>query len=246
MPLKDFSRRSLITSLLMTGVVLATLGQELSEYDADSVYYTPIPKPNPMVEVPAPYDRQLFHDTVRQVRTVYFFNFQFGHLFGEKTEDVVREVTFSTSTLHGVTIGRKLRAGIGMGLDVYYDWTAMPIFGSISWDLVGTQNTHALFLQLNYGWPLSVWHTGSRWDYNQSEKLSGGRMFSPQLGYRINYRDIRLSLALGAKLQTFTTVYESPSFFFLPDGTMVEGSPNRTIVDQTLRRFMINVSFGWR
>jgi hypothetical protein len=245
MPFKDFiNLRILTTSLLIVGYALSVHGQELTEFEADSIYYTPIPKPTSLP--PEPVDRHVFLDTARQSRTGYFYNFQFGHLFGQKTESDAHNVTFTTSTLHGVTIGRKLRAGVGLGIDAYLDWTALPVFGSVSWDLAGTQNTHAFFVQLNYGWPLAVWRSGSLWNSDPSEEVSGGRMISPQIGYRVNCGDMRFSLSIGTKIQKFKTIFESPSYFYLPDGTQVLGTYNRTTIEQNVNRFMINVSFGWR
>lgn len=214
------------------------LGQD---FEADSIFYTHIPK---KIETkPAP--RKIFRDTLQNDQRIgYFFNVQSGAMIGCNDCEFSKEVTFSAATTHGITIGRKLRTGIGIGFDSYFEWTTMPIFGSLSWDLLGTKNTQALFVQANYGWSNS-WIKKSEWIAG-STSVDGGAMASALVGYRVKYYDVKISLAIGTKFQRVYRYYEYPTFYFLPDGTMVEGSPNKTTIKEELNRLMISLIVGWK
>jgi hypothetical protein len=131
------------------------------DFEGDSIYYTPIPI---KVEKKSTH-KTIFRDTVQNDQQfTYFFNLQVGNLIGCTNCDVGKEVTFTTSTTHGVIIGKKLRVGAGIGFDSYYNWQTMPLFGSASWDLFGTKNTNAVFLQANYGWA-QAWQNKSARGY---------------------------------------------------------------------------------
>jgi hypothetical protein len=47
----------------------------------------------------------------------YFFTINTGFLGGER----MKSLTFSANTVHGVTVGNRLRIGTGIGIDSYYD-----------------------------------------------------------------------------------------------------------------------------
>jgi len=216
----------------------AVTGQD---FESDSVYYTPIPKTVEASTTP----KKIFRDTVKNDRKFeYFFNVQSGPLVGCSKCELGKAVTFSAATTHGVTIGKKLRTGFGIGFDTYYDWQTLPIFGSVSWDLLGTKNTQALFVLATYGWS-SSWHTRSEWDA-PTTRYYGGAMFNPQVGYRIKYHDVKISLSVGTKYQEVVTKHEYPTYYYRSDGVMVEGSPSTTTIKQHLRRFMISMAIGWK
>ena len=155
-----------------------------------------------------------------------------------------KEVTFTSSTIHGITIGKKLRAGVGLGFDSYAVWQMMPLFGSASWDFIGTRNTPALFVQLNYGWS-RAWRIQTPMDYGFTS-VEGGKMMSGLFGCRIKYHDASISLAAGWKFQRAYSYFKSPSYYFLQDGTMVEGTPNRTAIEHDMNRFMLSLAIGWK
>lgn len=219
------------------------------DFEADSVFYTPIAKKTGSKPTP----KKIFRDTVENSRRIeYFFNVQSGALIGKAPSgDLIgctdcgesKEITFSTATIHGITIGKKLRTGLGIGFDSYSDWKTLPLFGSVSWDLLGTKNTHALFIQANYGWS-KPWRVKSGWDNPTS--VEGGQMASAQIGYRIKYHDATISLAVGPKTQRVYRYFEYPTYYYLSDGTMVEGTPSKTTIKEDLGRFMISLSVGWK
>ena len=226
----------LLVCLLYTGHIAS--GQD---FEADSVYYTPISK---NAETPRA-TRPIFKDTIQNDQMFeYFFNVQLGPMIGCKDCQLGKEVTFSVATTHGVTIGKKLRAGIGIGFDSYFDWNTLPIFGSASWDLFGTKNTQALFVVANYGWS-KAWVNETLIGAGATG-VGGGAMFNAQLGYRVKYHDVRIGLAIGSKYQRAYRYYEYPSYYYRSDGVMVPGSPSRTTIKQNLNRLMISVTVGWK
>ena len=102
-------------------IVLLTIVLDIhaQDFDGDSIYYTPIPRHMSRQKSPKP----VFRDTLSsQAFITYFFNLQVGTLIGCSDCDKPKEVTLTSSTTHGVSIGKKLRAGIGIGFDTYGNW----------------------------------------------------------------------------------------------------------------------------
>lgn len=229
---------------------MLTLHQVVSaqDFDADSVYYTPIPKVKPTeAKGKKKYfaeDPTLSDSTANARRIEYFFNVQLGTLIGCSDCVAGKEVTFTSSTVHGITLGKKFRVGGGVGFDSYYDWQTMPVFGSASWDIFGTKNTTALFVQLNYGWSMP-WRTEKLWEYGETG-LNGGQMVYGMAGLRLKYYDLRISFTLGGKYQSVSTYFETPSFYYDPNGNLVPGKPSRTTIEETMRRFAVAVTIGWK
>ncbi len=212
-------------------------------FEADSVYYTPIPKEyakQTRKTVPLP----IFRDTTKNDKKIeYFFNVQVGSLIG-CNDCGTKEVMFTASTLHGVTLRKKLRAGIGVGFDSYDSWQTLPIYGSVSWDLLGTKNTQALFVQFDYGWS-KAWKNLPVAEYGLADD-TGGKTYNAIAGYRIRYHDVKIGLSVGSKFQEVTSYYEFPSYVFSEDGIWVEGPPSTSAVRRSMKRLMVSLTIGWK
>src|SRR5688500_17542250 len=83
---------------------------------------------------------------LRNIKVRYFYNFLAGGLLGDEGQGT----GFSISTIHGVRKNR-LALGAGVGYDSYYDWRAIPAFGSISYDFAKVKR-NAFYLQVNAGY----------------------------------------------------------------------------------------------
>lgn len=213
------------------------------DFEADSVYYTPIAKEPQEYEKKGP--RKIFTDTTKNsVRFQYFFNVQVGPLIGCNDCSGDKDITFTSSTLHGITLGRKLRVGLGVGFDSYDSWQTLPLYGSVSWDLLGTKNTQALYLQFDYGWS-AAWRQRDQFEYGFTDS-GGGKMYNALVGYRIKYHDLKIGLAIGSKSQQVYTYYESPSYYYNSEGILVQGAPNRTTVKKEMSRLIFSLSVGWK
>ncbi len=174
----------------------------------------------------------------------YYQSFSSGALIGCSSCNEEKQITYSASLVQGVTIYNRLRAGAGIGIDSYFGKQAIPLFGSISWDLIGNLNKNAVVIQLNYGWAKS-WLDKSYREYGYTS-ITGGRMVNPQIGYRIKYGDLKISLMIGQKYQRITTHYEYPNYRYLFNGQIMPTEPNRKTVKESINRLAVSVAIGWR
>lgn len=209
-------------------------------YDADSVLYTPIPK-NGARKI------KLIEEE-KDIKPIgYFFNVQVGSLIGCNDCGKGRDVTFSATTVQGVTLGRKLRVGAGVGFDSYANWQTLPVFGSISWDVIGNKNKNAVFLQLSYGWAHPWFVRKDLYTYYASDPfggVAGGRMINPSIGYRLKYHDLKVSIGIGYKYQRI--FYKSDPYSGCP-GCYVYHAPTENLdITQEINRLQMMMSVGWK
>ncbi len=219
--------------ILLSASIIDARGQ--TDYDADSVKYTPIAKPI--------YKLKVKHKSpVDTDKIQYFFNVQFGALVGCNDCGKGKDFTSTAATVHGVSIGKKLRMGLGLGFDSYLNWQTLPLFGQASWDLIGNRNKNALFLQMSYGWAHPWFEKGSQYSYydiDPFQSVEGGRMINPQIGYRLKYYDLRLTFSLGYKYQNIS--YRIPGNCPYCD-LLTTGSD----VSREMNRFQMMMSVGWK
>lgn len=174
----------------------------------------------------------------------YFVYFQSGALVGCNDCSEKKEVSFTASVVHGFSLSKKLRVGAGIGFDSYANWQTLPLFGSVSWDLLGNKNTNALFLQFNYGWA-HPWLNKTARTYGYKE-VNGGKMYALSLGYRIRYHDLRLSFALGLKSQDVSSYYEYPTYYTTITGQVREGMASTQKLEEELKRVQFAMAIGWK
>ena len=227
----------ILISVIFLCVEVITLNAQ--NFDADSVYYSVIPKNNNQVRKKSSNDS----DIEASKKVSYFFNVQSGVLIGCKDCSFKHEVTVSAATTHGITIGKKLRLGAGVGFDSYQNWQTFPLFGSVSWDLFGSKNRNALFIQFDYG---SAKPKANELTYSPYKDFDTGRMVSTQIGYRINYHDLKISLAIGSKYQRINASYQYPSYRYDFRGTPIIGTPNTTTLRESINRFSLMMAIGWK
>jgi hypothetical protein len=226
-------------ALILTMLSISLTAQD---FDSDSIYYTPITK-----TPPATVERQVsvFRDTTKTGSNVdYYFDMSIGTLVGCHDCSNGTELTFSTWMTHGVTLGKKTRVGLGTGFDSYLGWKSVPVFASASYDLVGTKNTHAVFVQAQYGWGFTWFHTSDIGTPLTDQ--DGGVAFAALIGYRVKYHNLRVAISTGYKRQSASLVYETPSWYTNERGEWVQGTANRRTVDIDLGRAAVNVVFSWK
>jgi hypothetical protein len=180
-------------------------------------------------------------DSVKEKKIEYYFLFQTGALVGCTTCYNGKEISFSTSTTHGIKIGKRLRVGAGMGLDSYFNWNTAPVFGSVSWDFPGKRN--AMFVQFTYGSSLVAWPTQSRFEYGH-QRTKAGEVYGFGVGYRIRYEKMRISFGLGSKSQLITSYYAYPTYYW--KNTYVAGEPSTKIIKNELNRLAVWMAVGWK
>ncbi|MEP6734914.1 MAG: hypothetical protein ABJA70_05315 [Chryseolinea sp.] len=219
---------------LLIMIALAFQPAIAQEYDSDSVYYTKMTRP-----AAGTLNRKhaAFRDTIKHSTLVnYYFQINSGASIGCSNCDAGWEYTYSLSTIHGVTVGRKLRLGGGTGFDSYTRWRTMPFYANVSYDLFGTKDTHAFFVQAQYGGAIG-WYTRTDQDYGLKED-HGGKYMAAQLGYRIKYHGLRISIITGFKRQDVSTYYEYPN----------EGrtAPNTQTNKREMQRLTLSLGIGWK
>lgn len=238
-----------IIILLLTGWAIRTPAQD---FDADSVYYTPIerkmvsPSKKDARDKEEPHTRAAqrlhpFRDTLRHQKLVrYFMDVRVGTLEACIDCPNNREITLTAAMVHGVTLGRKWRIGAGAGYDKYVGWDVLPVFGSVSYDILGTRNTHALFVQGLYGYGFARPDTNP-WGTTRTDD-GGGQMFSALAGFRFRVRKCGVAFAAGFKQQKAFASYTYDRW-----GQPVDDGPlpyNR--IDVTMGRGVVMMIFSWR
>lgn len=228
--------------LLFFYLVSVSITLHAQNFEGDSIYYTPIDR-----SAPATVERnvRIFRDTTQGGRRIgYYFDLGMGMLTGCAECANGREFTITMATTHGITWGRKTRIGGGVGFDTYVGWKTVPLFGSVSYDLVGTKNTHAIFLQGQYGWGFT-WRDTLPYEVPPADQ-KGGIMLAALIGYRIKYHDLRIAISTGFKQQRASSIYETDTWIPTEKGDMIKGTPNRTTVETTMGRATMNLIFMWR
>lgn len=181
-------------------------------------------------------------DSLRKRKIEYYFQVQSGSLIGCNSCSDGKQINFSGSTTHGIKIGRKLRVGAGVGLDSYFDWNTMPVFGSVSWDLIGKKN--ALYVEFNYGGALASWRPIEYQEYGL-QKTDAGKMYSYGLGYRIKYEKMHISIGVGRKTQLVTSYYEYPTYYW-NNRNYILGDPSRKTVKNEMNRLQVWLAVVWK
>jgi len=226
-------KRNILFLVLGSVIPLVSLAQH---DDLDSVYYTPITKSKQKYKV----------ETPSQKKIEYFFNIQSGMLVGCNDCGKSKDFTFSAATVQGITIGKKIRTGIGLGFDSYQNWQSLPLYGMISWDLIGNKNKNAVFVQMAYGW-VHPWFVkdGAYASYvaDPFSNVKGGRMINPQIGYRLRYYNLKLSVAIGYKFQRI--FYKRPSYSYC---LACDFGPQQSFdeITQDMNRVQLMMSVGWK
>ncbi|MBI1767546.1 MAG: hypothetical protein HY015_05740 [Bacteroidetes bacterium] len=206
-------------------------------YDADSVFYTPIEKPK---------EKKIrLADEKGSKTTAYFFNIQAGSLIGCNDCSKGKDVTFSFATTHGVAIGKKFRAGLAVGFDSYINWQTIPIYAVSSWDLIGNKNRNALYLQMAYGWAHPWFIRNGSYSYYTTDPftdVSGGKMINPSIGYRIKYYNLKMALTLGYKFQRIS--YRTNVYTYCPECNFAPMQTSEIIHD--FNRIQVAMTVGWK
>lgn len=168
----------------------------------------------------------------------YFITYASGMMMGKEQMDATT-VGFTTSLVQGVVVGR-LRAGVGIGYDSYTQWHTMPLYGQVSYDILGKGN--ALYLQVGYGYAWA-WRKPGLYEL-PSQSKEGGKSLTAALGYRITISDIRLHFTLGYKFQSTTAVATYlPYQYFAPDAIIAPNSSSTT-VREGLNRLVFSIGIG--
>jgi len=190
----------------------------------------------------AAFSQQQSLDSISRSRIESFIQIQSAAMVGCNACSNGKEISFSGTTKLGIKVARKWRTAMSVGLDSYFEWNIIPIFGTLSWDVIGKKNK--LYAEFNYGGALVSWRNSNYWEYGLKD-TSGGRMYSYGIGYRLNYDKVNFSIGIGHKTQWVTTYYEYPTYYWDVNNYVI-GDPTRRTVKTELNRMMIWFAFGWQ
>ena len=159
----------------------------------------------------------------------YFYTIHAGGLLAKENAP-----SLSVSMIHGMR-HKRIAVGLGIGYDAYAEWRSVPVFASLSYDLSGSANQNAFFIQVNTGFSKAWIPEGRTNEFNFKEK--GGTIVHPLFGYRIRTEKFSLYFTGGYKFQSIE--YEqSPKWW-------TWGYPSsRTTVHREVERLTIQIGFG--
>lgn len=164
-------------------------------------------------------------------RVKYFNTFVSGILIGSEA-DAEREITASFNTVHGVKFKTGVKAGIGVGLDTYYNLKVFPF--TLSFTIDQERKKEALFVQLNSGYSLvrSANELESATPYEK-----GGFTVNPMIGYRIMIENYRIYWQVGYKFQKAEVGYRYDDW---------AGNSQVFSRHYELNRFVLQLGFGFQ
>jgi hypothetical protein len=143
----------------------------------------------------------------------------------------------SISTFHGIKV-QQWRLMMGVGLDGYSDWLTYPVMGSVSFDFTRGKRG-SLYMVVNSGYAFADKMRPMEWTHTYSH--SGGLIFNPMIGYRIQLGDVNLYFQSGYKNQKVSYEY---SYYYGGWGDH-PGYTNTYVIDQNLNRFVFQIGFGF-
>lgn len=158
----------------------------------------------------------------------YFLSVHAGGLFGKKGNGS----SLTTAVVQGVRYQR-FALGAGIGYDAYQDWQTLPMFGSLSYDIL-KKRKNIFFLQLHAGYS-KAWNPFTN-EQQISSGLEAGRLFHPQIGYRLTSGKLNVSLSVGYKFQRLK--YESTPMWW--------GWGTKTTVKRDIERLSFQLGIGFR
>ncbi len=141
----------------------------------------------------------------------YFFSFSNGMLIGKDA----RSITYTLNTVHGISF-RRLKIGVGIGLDTYTSLQTLPLFGQVTYDILDFKGSkNSIYVQGSYGWS-HAWRTGQESGF-YSLSDSGGKMITAMLGYRLDAGKVNLYFGAGYKFQSTASRYDYFPVYSQPD-----------------------------
>lgn len=167
--------------------------------------------------------------SVSKRQFLYFNNFLAGGLLGKSGQGSF----LSLSTTHGIRI-KRLALGAGVGFDSYINWKTLPLFGTLSYDLVKIKR-NAIFIQFIAGYT-DAWRIKTA-DWEPDYNISGGEVIGSIIGYRITAKQFSLYISAGHKFQQINYAYN-------PTPEITGQSESRISIEENINRLQVQIGFG--
>ena len=173
---------------------------------------------------------------------------------GIKTKSIFHEVTgslmfgqgntnVSLQAVNGYQFNRYVGAGLGLGVDHYDDYSALPLFLEAKGYLFDRKVTPFYFVDLGYAF---AWKNGNIGNNYQNFEVDGGFGWQLGLGYQFNFEQGGMVLKFGYKNQSVHDSYSYPNYYTGFTDITNDGSGNNMVdvqEDRVLRRFVVSVGF---
>lgn len=156
----------------------------------------------------------------------YFHELRGSLLFGEETQGV------ALNTINGYQFNKFLGAGLGIGINKYGNYLAMPIYAQVKGYVFEKKVSPFYFGDIGYGY---AWNTNKNQDVFELDNVKGGLYWQIGLGYQINFYNNSMVFSLGYINQVSKADYVYYRPWSIDD---VEVSEKRI-----LRRFAFSVGF---
>lgn len=150
----------------------------------------------------------------------YFFCLQTGGAFGKNGHGG----SLTNALIQGVRYER-ITFGVGVGYDVYTDWQVVPLFASVSFDVL-RHGAGAAYVQMNGGYS-DAWSSTLR-DSPLFFIEKRNPYLNPLVGYRLAAGKMNVYLSAGYKFQRVT--YGWTAGWSQPVTTRIERSIERVVV----------------
>lgn len=118
----------------------------------------------------------------------YFHEIRGSVLFGEEN------VGAAIHTINGYQFNQYLGAGLGLGVNKYGNYLAMPIYANVKGYILDQQITPFYFGDIGYGF---AWNTDKNEEVFELDNVTGGLYWQLGLGYQFNFYSNSLVLTLG-------------------------------------------------
>ncbi len=156
----------------------------------------------------------------------FYHEFRGGLLFGEEN------TSGCVQTLNGYQFNRYLGTGLGIGLNKYGNYLAMPIYAQIKGYLYDKKVSPFYFGDIGYG---LAWKAKNTDDIFDIVKVNGGLYWQLGIGYQINFYNSAMTFSFGYVNQDSKAEY----IYYRPWGI----DDVKVTEDRMLRRILVSVGF---
>lgn len=118
----------------------------------------------------------------------FYHEFRGSLLFGEES------LNGAIHTINGYQFNQYLGTGLGLGLNKYGNYLAMPIYASVKGYIYNKKVSPFYFGDIGYGY---AWNTNKNDNVFELDKVQGGLYWQLGFGYQFNFYHSALTLSLG-------------------------------------------------
>lgn len=158
----------------------------------------------------------------------FFHEVKGSLLFGEDN------LGFALQTINGYQFNRYIGTGLGLGVNKYGNYLAMPIYANIKGYIYDKKVSPFYFGDVGYGF---AWNTNSNENFYNVDNVEGGLYWQVGMGYQFNFYNSALVLSLG-----YINQHSKADYVYYDQW----GSSNIEVNEKRiLRRFAFSVGFSF-